>query len=440
MDDSAPYAKSYDINTYSSDGLCSPLSSLEKYPSITEPVLFTSEKSTCSLLESSIEPNDVFGTCSTEGYNSGNSFPVKGTGRQACAVDIRTLSLSSEEGVYTLPALDSEEEEAYRYILALDEEANEDCRPDSGFQLVMNVNEHDPTLCICPCREVREVRSKNENEGNFGNEQTLIEPKNEAALGENQRVHADHDGFFPRLPVEGISGHNICHELLTAGQKTTGADRVEYSTEESSGAAEASQRREDVPSSKVDGDIKVNLSEELESLDHNNGIVPSDVTNGKHIVEDDKSLDWGEQQMDNCALINDGNGDTDLVECSEEENKRENGMCDHNNGTLDTEDLSSDVTNGKRIVEDDEGLDSGEKQMDNCALNNDGSGHTDLVECSEEEEENKMESGMCDILRGEGEVVEMETRLNHRIEDLGKWECDILSNEIITLMNTDSTR
>ncbi|XP_048106736.1 uncharacterized protein clmnb [Alosa alosa] len=406
------YTGSYDTNTYLPDGLSSPSSAHEKHPSITEPALYASEEGICSPV----------GTGSTEGQSSGNSFPVKGTRGQACAelsVDVEMLSLSSEEGVYMLSALDSDEEEAFQYILALDEEGNDHPRPDSGFQPVIVLNEHHSMLSISQCRE--EVVSKNRNGCISGFEQIALAES--IAVGENQHACNDHNGYVSTLPVEDVCGQIVPFELITSGENNSGTDRAGCAKENRHSAVKTSHQREDPPSRKANSEIKERFCAKLEPHDPSDDTLSTedlhhnDVTNGKHIVEDDQHVEWAEShQMDSCTLCHNIKRDTDQTsqiqaEClSQEEVEvvREKEMCD-------TQGVSG------QLLEREPRMDHRVERVDDLERGPRMDHRVERVD---------------DLERG--------PRMDHRVErvdDLDdRDECHLLSNEDITELNTDSTR
>lgn len=255
-----------------------------------------------SSAESSIKPNDVFRMDSIEGQNFVNSVPLKATRGQAygsSSVDVETLSLSSEEGVYMLSALDSEEEEAYQYILALDEETSETQRPNFlEFQTVITADEHYPVVNVCQCRE--ETGSKNRHSCTFGFQQMAPVMLSEVALDENLHSNANHNGFVSVPLMDKICGQKVSSELIMAPKTNLQTDRESCAQEDSHTAVGTSKPREYLAYRKEGNGIRERLSARLESNDlcddllNAMGLCNNDMTNGKHIDQRAEHSQWVE--------------------------------------------------------------------------------------------------------------------------------------------------
>ncbi|KAL2082351.1 hypothetical protein ACEWY4_022169 [Coilia grayii] len=415
-----PYTRCYGPSTSFPDVSCSPLSAPDHHPSVIEPTLFTPVKDIHSPL-----PNDVFGTSSTKGKDFGNAFSVINTTGKACAdilSDIETLSLSSEEGVYTLSPLDSEEEEAYSYILALDEEVNGNPRPDFQGLPVISGIEHHSTLCTCQYRE----QANSKNEFITGHEQiTLAEPNGDTALGKKQHENTNHDTSFLANSLENDYGQNISPELVKARDTTSDTkcvQGVECSNVDTHTKEEMSPRREDVPSGPSDSEMEESLSPDSDSglgphdptedsLDPED-LSHSNVCKAKDDVDDHKTAVWMEShQIDNGRFNDKTDGDSKLTRQTQEDSS-----------------LEEEAVRRK---------DSYDTVRD--------TGHMPQtpVGCSVEREEEAMkETDMCDIPGVNGRLPQSAIRTvpgAENGEELTEWnKCSLLSDEDIAQVNADT--
>lgn len=259
---------------------------------------------------------------STEGQNSVNSFPLIATRGQAygrSSVDVETLSLSSEEGVYTLSALDSEEEEAYQYILALDEETSEALQ----FQPATTSDDLYPALHVCQCRE--DMGSKTKIVCNSGFQQMAPVMLWELAVDENQQANTDHNGFVSVPPVNEICGQKVSSKLITASENNSQTER-DGCTQEDRHTAGGTPNKREYEAYRVEGNgVRERSSARLESHDlnvdpHNaKDLCNDEVTNGKDIDREDQHSQWVEsKQMDsNCTLSQNTDKDIDSEQTSQ---------------------------------------------------------------------------------------------------------------------------
>ncbi|XP_063078512.1 uncharacterized protein LOC134468524 [Engraulis encrasicolus] len=217
---------------------------------------------------------------------------VNTRGKASCAeilTDIETLSLSSEEGMYTLSPLDSEEEEAYKYILALEEEANRIPRPDvtalPPVKIAIEHLSHTPHHTHCICQHSEQANPKNGNKRISGHEETALpEANGHTTTGDHQDEDTHHGSSTSVLSMEYDCGQNISAE--PARPRDTTADTNECSNVQKTDREEdMSLKREDALPCPSDSQIEERLFPESDSTvdtvdsqgsSHSNGIRATD--------------------------------------------------------------------------------------------------------------------------------------------------------------------